>query len=180
MSYYLPLAGLGAIDFNSGTVWSQWLAGANGNNASGKLAANSIRAALGQLGYGPFTMDQSWGTAADKSGYTKFAQQQSLAPATGMPTWWPTQTGITRLEEIVKQGGTPGGGPVQEFHQVGEQIVPGATAASATPTSSKGGVSTASMSSGTKIGLVVLGLGVIGAMALMSKKNTGKASQASV
>jgi len=166
MSYYL--SGFGAIDFSSDAVWSDWLAGANGDNAAGKQAANSIRAALGQLGYGPFVLDQSWGTSADKAGYTRFAQQQKIPAASGMPAWWPTQVGLIRLGELVKQGGTPGGGPVQEFHEVGGQVVPGA--------SSSSGATRASMSAGTKVGLVVLGLGLLGGLALMSKKKSGDRS----
>ncbi len=176
MSYALQglgASGFGAITFEPSAVWADWLAGSAGDNAAGARAADEIRAALGQLGYGTEKIGQSWGTPQDKAAYSAFVQQQNL-PASSNGSWWPTQLGITRLGDLVKQGGTPGGGSSQQFHLENGVVVPGAAP----------GSSTASMSTGAKIGLVVVALGILGAAAIFSKKRSpsgyGRASQASV
>jgi len=178
MSYYLQGVGglgFGAVDFDSSAVWHDWLSGGSGDNAAGMRAADAIRAALGQLGYGTVAIGQPWGTASDKAAYSKFAAQQNIPAASGMPTWWPTQTGVTRLGELAKAGGTPGGGPAQQFHTVDGQVIPGGVG--------PGGAATAAMSGGEKLGLLVLALGALGAVALVAKRKKGGAgrpSQASV
>lgn len=161
--------GFGAIDFSGSAVWEDWLAGGRGDTAAGMRAANAIRAALGQLGYGNFTTGAAWGTSADKSGYGKFAQDQGIAAPTGMPVWWPSQVGLLKLQELTKAGGTPGGGPAQEFHTVDNVLVPGAAPGAS-------GVSKASM--GTLLGLGVAALVVVGGLAMLSKKKPTDSSAA--
>lgn len=114
----------GAVTFNGPAVWQDWLSGANGNGAAGARAADTIRAALGQLGYGPFTMGGSWGTDADKAGYSAFVAQQGISAGPN-GSWWPTEEGILKLQQLVKAGGNPGGGPAQVFTMVDGQFVPG-------------------------------------------------------
>jgi hypothetical protein len=154
--------GFGAVDFSASVVWSDWLAGSKGDNAAGKRAADTIRAALGQLGYGPFKIGVMWGSPEDKAGYTKFTQQTGMPPTSGMPTWWPNQASLQKLEELVKAGGTPGGGPVQEFHTTPAGIVsgpaPGAKAL------------TAGLSTGTKIALAAAAAAVLAGVVLLGKK----------
>jgi len=168
MSYYM-LSGLGAISFSSGAVWSDWLAGAppTSNNAAGKRAADAIRAALGQLGYGTVAIGQQWGTSQDKAAYSKFASDNGVSPPSGMPTWWPSQAGVDKLGELVAAGGTPGGLPVQEFHAgPSGELIPGpapGTAPIGTPTAKAG-------MTGTQVGLLVAALVVVGGLAVMAKK----------
>jgi peptidoglycan hydrolase-like protein with peptidoglycan-binding domain len=108
-------AGIGAIDFNAASVWSDWQAG----GASGATAAKYIQAALNQLGYGPLTVDGQFGSAS-LAAWARFANQNGTGDAS-----WPTQVGIDKLGEAVVAGGTPGGGPAVESHIVGGQFVPG-------------------------------------------------------
>jgi len=169
MSYYM-LSGLGAIAFSSGAVWSDWLRGAppTSDNAAGRRAANAIRAALGQLGYGTVTLDVNWGAAQDKAAYSKFASDNGVSPPQGMPSWWPSQMGIDKLGELVAAGGTPGGLPVQEFHAgPSGQLIPGAapgTAPIGAPLAKAG-------MSGMQMGLLaVVAVVVVGGLAVMSKK----------
>ena len=175
MSYYM-LSGLGAITFSSGAVWSDWLAGASGDNAAGKRAADAMRAALGQLGYGPFTLGVSWGSSQDKAGYSKFASDNGISPPSGMPSWWPSQTGVDKLGELVAAGGTPGGGPVQEFHAgPSGELIPGpapGTAPIGAPVAKAG-------MTGTQIGLLVAALVVVGGLAVMAKKKKPGAAASS-
>lgn len=180
--YGLGNWGFGAISFSSETVWSDWLLGASGSppgtgpgaGAAGKRAANAIRAALGQLGFGSGqTIDASWGTASDKSSYTNFAQQEGIPAPAGLPIWWPSKTGIFKLGELVKAGAVVGDQPVQEFHEVAGQMVPGAKPG-AKPIVAKAGLSTGAM-----LGIGALALVAVGAIALVAakKKPSGPPSQ---
>jgi hypothetical protein len=159
-----PGLGFGAVDFSAAVVWSDWLAGAppKNDNAAGKRAADTIRAGLGQLGYGPFKIGVMWGSPEDKAGYTKFAQQTGMPPTSGMPTWWPNQASLQKLEELVKAGGTPGGGPVQEFHTTPAGIVSG-------PAPGQKAL-TAGLSTGTKIALAAAAAAVLAGVVLLGKK----------
>ena len=169
MSYYM-LSGLGAIAFSSGAVWSDWLRGAppTSDNAAGRRAANAIRAALAQLGYGTVTLDQNWGASQDKAAYSKFASDNGVSPPGGMPSWWPSQAGVDKLGELVAAGGTPGGLPVQEFHAgPGGELIPGpapGTSPIGTPVAKAG-------MTGMQMGLLaVAAIVVVGGLAVMSKK----------
>lgn len=119
---FAGLAAFGAIDFNADLVWQDWLAGAGGNQAAGMRAANSIRAALAQLGYGTVSMSASWGTSQDKAAYSKFVSQQGVAPSPN-GSWWPTKPGVLRLGQLVAAGGTPGGGPSIDYQVIDGEFV---------------------------------------------------------
>lgn len=174
MSYYM-MNGMGAIDFNAGATWSDWLAGANGDNAAGKRAADSLRAALGQLGYGPFTLGVGWGSSQDKAGYGKFASDNGISAPSGMPSWWPSQQGVDKLGELVAAGGTPGGGPVQEFHAgPGGVLIPGAA-----PGTAPIGAAKAGMSGGMQVGLMIAALAAVAGLAVLAKKKKAAAGHAS-
>jgi len=148
----------GAVSgFNGAATWSDWLAGASGNNAAGMRAADAIRAALGGIGYGPFTVGVSWGTSADKAGFSKFVSDNGLTAGPN-GSWWPTQQALLKLEEAAAQGGNQGGGPIQNFHVVDGQQIPGASPASK-----------AAMT-GTTIGLLVGGALILGFLAYRAKK----------
>lgn len=167
MSYYQTgccgLGALGGIDFSATSVWSDWLKGAKGDNAAGLRAANAIRAALGQLAFGSgISLNQSWGTAEDKSGYTSFAQKYGIAAPTGLPIWWPSQVGLIKLEELVKAGGTPGGGTQVVTHVVNGQIVPGPAPGGGGGTAvAKAGMSPLAIGAIVAVGVVVVGLAVM-------------------
>lgn len=161
-------SGFGAVSFSADALWSDWLAGAGGNNAAGKRAADTLRAALGQLGYGPVAVggmfaDSSSGGALDKAAYGKFVSDNGVSPTPGMPAYWPNKAGIIKLAELVKAGGNPGGGEVQEFHDAGGTIVAGA-APGAKP------LATASLSTGMMVGIAAAAVLGIGALALFAKK----------
>lgn len=114
---FAGLAAFGAVDFNADLVWQNWLAGASGNNAAGMQAANGIRAALAQLGYGTFTMNVNWGSSQDNAAWGKFAAQQ------GVPSNWPTKAAVIRLGQLVQAGGTPGGGPSVDYQVVDGEFI---------------------------------------------------------
>jgi len=113
MTYALPaqipyqryqFTGFGAAPalFNAAATWNDWLAGAptptsDGNNAAGMRAADAIRTALTQAGYGPFNMGVSWGTSADKAGMGKFVNDNQIAPSSN-GAWWPTKQALVALE----------------------------------------------------------------------------------
>ncbi len=173
MSYYQTgccgLGALGGIDFAATSVWSDWLKGAKGDNAAGLRAANAIRAALGQLAFGSgISLNKSWGTAEDKTGYTSFAQKYGIAAPPGLPIWWPSQVGLIKLEELVKAGGTPGGGTQVVTHVVDGVIVPGPAPGGAGPAVAKAGMSTLAIGALVAVGVVAVGLAV-----MAKKKKTG-------
>jgi hypothetical protein len=156
------MSGLGAVDFNSGSVWTNFLAGANGNNAAGKAAGQAIQAALNQIGYGPLAVDGQLG-AASVSAWTRFASDN------GVGGTWPTQAGIIKLGEQVNKGGDQGGGGVVESHVVAGQIVAGAS-----PTAT--GTSKASMS--TMLGIGAVAIGAIALLAVFAKKKSPSSAAA--
>lgn len=164
---------LGAISFSAASVWSDWLAGSKGDNAAGKRAADSIRAALGQLGFGPVSMGAMWGSAQDKAAYGGFVDKYGVTPTSGMPKWWVNQNGLAKLEELVKAGDVVGGGEVVEFHQVGDQLVsgpkPGAKPIGA-------GVAKAGLSTGAMVGIAAAVLVGVGLLAMASKKKGSPSS----
>ena len=180
LGYY---GGFGAIDFNADAVWSDWLAGASGDNAAGMRAANSIRAALAQLGFGTSQINAAWGTGTDKSAYSSFASQQGIPAPSGMPSWWPSKAGVIKLGELIQSGETPGTQPVTEFHQAGGQFIPGpapgkAPIAARAPSGGAAttGVTKAGLSTGAMIGLGALALVAVGGIALLAKKKRAPAS----
>ncbi len=156
----------GAIDFDAAQVWSNWTAGASGNNAAGKTAAQNVQAALNQLGYGPITVDGQFG-AGSLAAWKKFAN------ANGVEATWPDQAGILKLGEMVKSGGNPGGGTQVESHVVGGQFVPGPAAGQAAISSK------AAMSTGTMLGIGAIVLVGIGALAIVAKKKKSGAPASS-
>lgn len=190
MSYTLMgfgAAGLGSIDFSADEVWSYWLAGAPPKNdiAAGKLAADKIRAALSQIGYGPFQMGVMWGTAADKTEYGRAVGEQGIPPTPGMPSWWPNKDAMLKLQELVQVGDNVGGKETPEYHQVGNQIVQGKSpaqiAAEKKAAASKVAASAnkAGMSTGTAIGIGVVALVALGGLAYFAKKKRAQQRPAS-
>ena len=166
MSYYpmTPLEGydgFGAVSsFNAAAVWADWVAGAK-DNAAGKRSADAIRAALGSLGYGPFTFGVPWTQSTD-SEYGRFATENGVPKPAGLPMWWPSKVGLIKLGERVAQGGTPGGGTPQLTHVVGGEVVPGGGPG--------GEPAKADISTGLAIGIGAVALIGIGIIAVMAKK----------
>ena len=162
MSYYM-LSGLGAIDFNADTVWSDFLHGASGDNAAGKRATQTISAALNQLGYGLVPMGGDVGTIGPY--YKRFVQENGVTPSPN-GAGWPTQAGIIKLGEMVAAGGAPGGQPVVEFHQTPSgQFVSGQKPGTAAIGTAKAGMT------GMQMGLLaVAAIVLVGGLAVMSKK----------
>lgn len=166
MSYYqmqpmsgfagLGCCGMGGIDFNAGSVWSDWLAGASGNAAAGKRAAQSVQAALNQIGYGPLSVDGQFGKGS-VSAWARFASD------TGVGGSWPTQAGIIKLGEQVNKGGDQGGGGVIESHVVAGQFVPGAASPLVAAAKFPGGM--------LGVGALVIA-GIIGIVVISKKQKT--------
>ena len=182
MSYYMFEPGqvyagcgstAGGVDFNGGQVWADWVAcdkayrasQAAGTSFSGHPSCNravdSMRAALGQLGYGGLNMGTSWGSG-DQAAYKQWASDAGVAASGGMPT----ETGLKVMETQIRAGVTPG---PQE--PIAYTKVPG------TDTyieSSK--VETATAEIGwSKWGLLALGAaGVVAVAVVAGKKKKGK------
>lgn len=99
-AYYLAVPGQmfsgfsGDFVFDANQVWSEWLAGQCGGSgqptctsaisAHAKNAVDSLRAALGKLGYGPLGLSVSWGSA-DQGAYKSWAANAGLSSSYGMP-----------------------------------------------------------------------------------------------
>ncbi len=160
---YYAAHGLGGIDFNASSVWTDWVAGAppTNDNAAGARAAKAIQAGLNEIGYGPIAVDGQFGSGSIAA-WNKFANANSV------PTDWPTQVGVTKLGEQIAAGGNQGGGTVSDYHIVNGQYVPGAA-----PGTSKAGMSS------TMIGIGIAALVGIGILAIVAKKKkTGSTSVA--
>jgi peptidoglycan hydrolase-like protein with peptidoglycan-binding domain len=145
-----PLGAFGQITFDGAQVWSDFAAG----GAQGTTAAQSIQAALNQLGYGPLTVDGQFG-AASLAAWARFATDNGTGDGS-----WPSQVGVLKLGDAVAAGGDPGGGPIILQHVEDGQIVPGAA---------PGGATTASSLTGMQIGLLVGAVAIVGALVLVSK-----------
>lgn len=165
----MGLSGFGAtgLAFDAAGIWTDWAAGAAGDNAAGKRAAQQIQAALAQLGYTdntnkPLVVDGSWGA---KSGYayTTF----SAAQGTTTNGIYPTQDGIMKIGDLLNAGVTPGPGPSVTYHNEGGVLVP------------TGGTSKASMSTGLMIAGGALLAVIIGGLALAGKKKGAPAHHSS-
>lgn len=171
--------GLGAISFLADEVWSNWVAG----GASANLAADSIRAALSQIGYGPFQMGVAWGSGTDKAEYGRAVDEQGIPATPGMPKWWPNKGAMIKLEELVKAGDNVGGGPVTEYHIVDNKVVSGKSPAQiaaekkAVASNKNAGLSTAGMTTGAWVGIGVAALAVVGGLALLAKKKKDQRRQ---
>lgn len=159
--------------FNGSQVWADYMTGqkcgASYTDSSGKSvpygdqasacaaaknAVDSIRAALGKLGYGALAFGKPWGSA-DQAAYQRWVDDMSLSPSPagrGMPA----QSHMAVMEKQVNAGETPGPQDPLQVQKVGGEYVRG-----------DGGVSTA----GTGIVLLgVLGLAVVGGLVLVSKR----------
>jgi peptidoglycan hydrolase-like protein with peptidoglycan-binding domain len=162
------LAGLGAFDafgatadFNATGIWGDCLAGSSGNNAAGKRCGQAIQAGLNQLGYGPLAVDGQIGPASIAA-IKKFGQDNGLGSIT-----WPTEAMVIKMQELLGAGATPGPNAPIESHKVGDQYVPGPAPGKPSAVGAKAGMSTGAM-----IGLGVVVLLGVGALAYASKKKS--------
>ncbi len=117
-----------AMEFNAASVWSDWMTG-QGCGLPGTLdqtvacgaakrAVDTIRAALGALGYGGLGMGVSWGSA-DQAAYKKWAKDAGLQSTTGLPL----KDQLVVMEEQLSRGLTPGPEKPVEYEMVGEDWV---------------------------------------------------------
>jgi hypothetical protein len=110
--------GAAGLTIDPAQTWNEWVAGAGGDNAAGKRAAQALQAALNQLGYGPLTVDGVWGP---KSG----AAFKAFAAAQGTTTndIYPTQDGIEKIALLLQGGAKPGPAPAVQYELIGGQYV---------------------------------------------------------
>lgn len=121
---------LGGITFNGDQVWSDWVAcdaAYRASQAAGtafrapascQRAVDSMRAALGQLGYGGLNMGVAWGSG-DQGAWKKWASDAGVAPSAGMPT----KVGLQVMDEQIARGAKPGDEPAIEYEKVGDTYV---------------------------------------------------------
>jgi hypothetical protein len=158
--------GFGAIEFNSSEAWSNWVACSAAWQLGKKVipqckdAADLIRAALGQIGYGKLPMGTPWGPA-DQSAYKQFAADHNLAQTGGMPT----KGGLDVIQESIENRKKPGPKPIVETHKVGREFVPG-------PAPGQQALS-AGLGVGGIVAIGLVGLAVVGGIALVRKKKKG-------
>ena len=121
-----------AFAFDSAAVWSDWVAGATGCDYSSsqnlcvikaKRAVNSIRAALGELGYGTSVMSVSW-SSADQANYKQWAADSNQTSSNGMPE----KSHLQLMEQQISQGMKPGPEAAVSYVKVGNEIVEGGSA----------------------------------------------------
>jgi len=132
-AYYLAVpgqmfSGLGAaqaFSFDANQTWSEWMAGqaCSGTNAAActhaKNAVDSLRAALGMLGYGPLGLGQSWGSA-DQGAYKQWAANAGLTVSNG---GLPEQSHLPVMQQQVAAGMVTGPNAPVAYDTVGGQIV---------------------------------------------------------
>ena len=131
-AYYLAVpgqmfSGFGAeaFTFDANKVWSDWLTGGACDKdhpmpcVAAKRAVDSLRAALGQLGYGPLSLSVSWG-AADQAAYTAWAQAAGL---TVNNSGLPEQAHLSVMQTQVSQGMVTGPNAPISYSKVGDTIV---------------------------------------------------------
>lgn len=171
------LDGFGAVDFSASGTWSQWVTCNAVWQSQKKVgptcapAANRIRAGLSQLGYGPFTLGQPWGTGNDRSSYAAFVAAEGISKTPGMASWWPSKQSLERIEELIAEqkrtGKTPGPNPVKEFHETpGGNFIPG-------PVPGQKALK-AGLSGGKMALLGGVALALIGGVTLLRKKGKGR------
>ena len=118
------MSGFGAFDFSPDEVWSDWFAGqacpeVPAACARAKSAADTMRAALQQLGYGKLQFGVAWGSK-DQQALTRFSSDLNLPPG-GLPTKGKVQV----MGEMLARGKKPGPERGIETHKVGTEFVPG-------------------------------------------------------
>lgn len=175
---YGSFGAFGAIDFDADATWSDWAAGQK-EPSRGARAADAIRAALSQIGYGPFPVGSPWGDK-DKGEYSRFVKEQGVQPTPGMPTWMPNKVGLIKLAELVTANQNVGGKDTPEYHQVGDKVVagpePGKPALKDQRAIARAAATKAGMSVGAKVGigvgaLTLVVLGGVGVYQWRKKKH---------
>jgi hypothetical protein len=118
-----------AFAFDSAAVWSDWVASKCTNpddyknnqamcTIRGKRAVDSIRAALGNLGYGTSEMSVMW-TSADQANYKQWAADSGQSSSSGMPE----KGHLQLMEQQISQGMKPGPEAAVSYAVVGGEIV---------------------------------------------------------
>lgn len=99
-------SGLGAtgISFNAASVWAGWKACSGGSQAQCKAAVDTIRGALGQLGYGALALGTPW-TSSDIAAWKAWQSDNGLTPLTAIP--WKDHLNV--MEAQMKAGKVTGG-----------------------------------------------------------------------
>lgn len=155
-------AAAAGVQFNASQVWAGWLSCKGCPPVCSKCrdAADTIRASLGQLGYGQLEMGVPWGDA-DMSAYRSWQQDNGLSPSGG----WPAQPHMAVMEQQISAGTVTGSQEPVEYTKVGAEYVAPAE-----------GVARAGI--GGLMLLGVVGLAAVGGLALLarSRKKTRKAA----
>ena len=165
---FTAIRGMGAFDFNAGTVWSDmqtcnnaWQASKTTVPQCGKWTS-AVRGALGTLGYGQLAMGGPWG-AADISAYKAWCRANGVAEGT-----YPTQSALATMETQLSIGKVTGGEKPVEFAESGGELVPiDSVTKEPIPQPEKKGMNLA------MLGLVAVGLIGVGALAIAAKKRGG-------
>ena len=142
----------GGITFNAAKAWSGWKACSSGGGSACVDAVDSIRAALGKLGYGELPFGQPWG-GSDSAAIKSFAAEVNL-PSSAIPT----EAVLNAMEAMLKEGAKPGPEPSTSVMKVGGTYM----------TRPSGLVTAGIVAAG------VVGLAAIGGLVLLSKRKGKK------
>jgi hypothetical protein len=183
-SGYGAVATGGGIDFNATTVWSNWLGcktcympdASGAIQTSGcpkcKDGVNTIRAALGQLGFGTLPMNEPWG-AADQGAYKAWAASVGLPSPNGMPN----RDDLFVMEKQLKAGTVTGTQAPTSYTKVGTTYVPsetvGAPGLPGAPPPAKAG-----MEAKDWMLLIGVGVAIVGGVAIYKVYKKGKKPRA--
>jgi hypothetical protein len=142
----------GGISFTATKAWTGWKACSGGSQSLCLDAVDSIRAALGQLGYGQLSFGTPW-TAPDQAALKAFGEAAGLPVPGGIPN-----EGILQaMEANLKQGTKPGPEPKTNVTKVGGRYM-------VSP-----GMGTAGI-----VAAGVLAMAVVGGLAVYSKRKDKK------
>ncbi len=152
-------SGFGAVDigggvtFNAAKAWSGWKACSSGGGSACLDAVDSIRAALGKLGYGELPFGQPWGSS-DSAAIKAMAGELNL-PSSAIPT----EAVLNGMQALLEQGAKPGPEPSTSVMKVGGTYM-----------SKPSGLVTAGL-----VAAGVVGLAAIGGLVVLSKRKGKKA-----
>jgi hypothetical protein len=142
----------GGTSFSASKAWAGWKACSGGSQSQCLEAVDSIRAALGELGYGQLPFGQPW-SGADQAAIKAVAGELGL-PVSAIPT----EAVLAGMEELLRKGQKPGPEPAVKAEKIGGRYM-----------TVPGGLGT--------VGLVaagVLALAAVGGLAIMSKRKGKK------
>lgn len=165
---------LGAVDFDSASVWANWKAG----GSSTVTASKQIQARLNELGFAnpPLVVDGDFKQKSTTAYCLMLDKNGAPHNIDGNPCW-PGPKGLAFMDPV-----TPGGGGVKMGSKPVAmcQAPTGEWVPCSQPAGGGDGANKAGMGMGTMLALVVGGVAVVGLLALAAKKKKpGAAGEAS-